>query len=137
MSAGARPLPSPDPDSGRFWDACAEHRLIAQRCGDCDAWRWPPAAYCPRCHRRGGTWHELPGTGRVESFVIVERAAGAAFAAELPLVVATVRLDGADGVVLRSNVVGCRPDDVVVGMAVEVTFRHLSDAVALPLFEPV
>ena len=35
------------------------------------------------------------------------------------------------------NVVGCPPEDIAVGMPVQVTWEELSDGRHLPLFEPV
>jgi uncharacterized OB-fold protein len=47
-----------------------------------------------------------------------------------------VALPEQDGLRLTSNLVNCPPDDVHIGMPVQVTFeRH--DAVWFPLFEPV
>jgi uncharacterized OB-fold protein len=52
-----------------------------------------------------------------------------------PYAVALIDLD--EGVRMLSNVVGCPPDEVVVGMAVQVTWEALDDGRHLPLFEPV
>ena len=48
--------------------------------------------------------------------------------------IAVVELD--EGPHLTTNIVGCEPDDVSIGMAVEVTFADEVDGVALPLFQP-
>ncbi|WP_425567993.1 Zn-ribbon domain-containing OB-fold protein, partial [Postechiella marina] len=50
MSAPTKPLPRIDADSAPFWEAAAEGRLVGQRCGSCDSWRWPPREHCPECH---------------------------------------------------------------------------------------
>ena len=52
-------------------------------------------AFCPFCRHRGGEWIKLPGTGAVQSFVVVHRAFDPAFAGQVPYVVAHVALDGA------------------------------------------
>jgi hypothetical protein len=36
-----------------------------------------------------------------------------------------------------TNIVGCKPEDVKIGMKVQVTFEDVTDAVALPKFKPV
>jgi uncharacterized OB-fold protein len=46
-----------------------------------------------------------------------------------------VELD--EGVRLLSNVVGCPPEGVAVGVRVQVTWEPLSDGRRLPLFQPV
>jgi acetyl-CoA acetyltransferase len=52
-----------------------------------------------------------------------------------PYVLAIVELAAAPGVRLTTNVVGCPPEDVYVGMAVRVAFVQQGD-VWFPLFEP-
>jgi uncharacterized OB-fold protein len=53
-----------------------------------------------------------------------------------PYVVAIVEIDEQPSVRLMTNIVGCAPDEVYVGMPVRVVFeRH--DDVWLPLFQPV
>jgi len=51
-----------------------------------------------------------------------------------PYVVALVEL--AEGVRMMTNVVGCDPAEVVVGMPVSVTWEQLSDGRNLPQFQP-
>jgi uncharacterized OB-fold protein len=51
-----------------------------------------------------------------------------------PYVVALVELE--EGPRLMTNVVGCDPEAVSVGMPVHVTWEELSDGRHLPLFEP-
>ena len=53
-----------------------------------------------------------------------------------PYVVAIVELPEQDGLRLTTNIVGCDPDDVEIGMDVEVVFEEY-DGVWLPLFRPV
>jgi uncharacterized protein len=50
-------------------------------------------------------------------------------------VVALVSLS--EGTRFMTNIVGCEPDQVRVGMPVRVTWEELSDGRHLPLFEPV
>jgi uncharacterized OB-fold protein len=50
---------------------------------------------------------------------------------------AVVLVDLAEGVRMMSNVVGCPPEAVTVGMDVRVAWLPLSDGHHLPQFEPV
>jgi hypothetical protein len=54
--------------------------------------------------------------------------------AEEPFAVALIELE--EGVRMLSNVVGCPPDDVAVGMEVAVTWEPMSDGRHLPQFSP-
>ena len=38
---------------------------------------------------------------------------------------------------MLTNLVGCPPEEMRVGMQLEVTFRRMSDEVTLPLFRPL
>ena len=60
--------------------------------------------------------------------------AGAAFAQGEPFCIALVDLE--EGVRMMTNVVGCPPGDVSIGMAVTVTWEPLSDGRQLALFRP-
>lgn len=133
----AKPLPLLDADNKPFWDACAAHRLVAQRCADCGSWRWPPCGVCPACRSWRAEWVGLSGHGVVSSFVIVHRPAHPGFADRLPYSVALVTLDGTGGgVVMVTNIDGCPPGEVTVGMAVRVVFHDMRGDFVLPTFVP-
>jgi uncharacterized OB-fold protein len=51
-----------------------------------------------------------------------------------PYVVALIDLDA--GVRMMSNVVGCTPEEVAVGMRVALDWEPLSDGRHLPVFHP-
>ena len=59
----------------------------------------------------------------------------AGFRDTLPYVMAYVELD--EGVRLLTNLVGCKPEEVKIGMPVEVTFEDATAEVSIPLFRPV
>jgi len=42
-----------------------------------------------------------------------------------------------EGVRLLTNLVGCKPEEVKIGMPVEVTFEDATAEVSIPLFRPV
>lgn len=130
-----RPQPAPDADSRSFWEGCGRGELLGQRCGQCGVWRWPPRRHCPHCHAADPVWQELPGTGKVVGFTVVHRAMEPAFAAEIPLAVVHVELDGTDGeMVLMSNLQAGEWERVRVGSSVTVLFRRGDQETALPLF---
>ena len=53
-----------------------------------------------------------------------------------PYVVAIVELPEQPGLRMLTNVVGCDPDAVRSGMAVELDFQRLADDLWLPVFRP-
>ena len=54
----------------------------------------------------------------------------------VPYVIAIVELEEAPYVRLTTNIVGCAPEAVHIGMPVRVRFEQVEDT-WLPLFEPV
>jgi uncharacterized OB-fold protein len=132
---GAKPRPGPpaDLEQNPFWEAAAEGRLLVQRCGECGAAQLYGRAWCRRCHGAVG-WVEASGLGRVHTFTVVRQHHSRSFRHLLPLVVALVDLD--EGARLMTNLVGVDPEEVSVGLRVQVRFERTGDGAVLPLFEP-
>jgi uncharacterized OB-fold protein len=126
------PLPAITEDTRPFWDACRRRELVVQRCTACGAFRHPPSPVCWRCRRFEHEWVRSTGRGAVFSHAVVHRAFGADVA--VPYVVALVTLDDAPGVRLVTNLVDVAPDDVRIGMPVEVVFDDVSADVTVPRF---
>lgn len=131
----AKPLPRVDEESKGFWEACQRHELYVQRCGDCAALRHYPRALCPSCLSARGEWIRCSGKGTVYTFTVTYQNLAAGFRDELPYVMAYVEL--AEGVRMLTNIVGCAPDAVRIGMPVEVAFDDVTPEVTLPKFKPV
>ncbi len=127
-----RPLPVADEDTKPFWDYAKKHELRIQRCQGCGKLYFPVSPMCPHCLHMGADWAKLSGKGTVNSFIIVRRAYHPAMPP--PYVVAIIEVE--DGVRMLSSVVGCKPEDVKVGMPVEVVFEDLSPQFSLPKFKP-
>lgn len=134
MSVNAKSLPPINPSTQPFWDACAQGRLLLQRCGDCGHLQFYPRLLCAACGSRTLEWAEVSGRGRVKTFTIIRRAVSAAFEPDAPYVVALVELE--EGPTLMSNIVGCDPADVAIGQPVRVTFEMRAQGIAVPQFEP-
>jgi len=132
----ALPSPQPErtPETGAFWDATADHRLLLHRCAGCDAVVWYPRSMCPVC---GGTDlrpFDASGRGTVYSYTVVHRSAGP-YRETVPYVVAYVEL--AEGPRVLTNVVGCDPADVAIGQEVQMVFSETGEGSALYRFQPV
>lgn len=128
-----RPAPVPDPDSEPYWSAALEGRLLVQRCGTCAAHQLYPRDRCISC-RGPVEWVEASGRGTVYSFTIIRQNYSRSFKHLIPYVVALVDLD--EGPRLMTNIVGCDPDSVGIGMRVQATFEQVSDQAAIALFTP-
>ena len=134
MEKPQKPVPVVNPWAKPFWDAARENKLIIQKCSDCGTYIFYPRIACPNCFSDNVAWVEASGRGTVYSYTIVENNAPSAFIADLPYVVAVIKLE--EGVQLLSNIVGCAPGDVSCDMPVEVVFEKLTEDFTLPKFKP-
>lgn len=126
------PLPQPTPFTASFWEACQRETLEASVCKACGHLFLPGGPVCPECWSSAIGTNALSGNGEVFSFVIYRRTYHPAIPA--PYVVAIIKLE--EGVRLVSNVIGCPPEEVYVGMEVQVIFESESDFI-LPRFTPM
>ena len=132
-----KPLPTPSPESKRYWDGCRNHELWLPFCRTCEKHYWYPRDFCPHCGSRDVEWRRSQGKGRVHTFAIHYRAFHPGWNAELPYVTALIDLD--EGVRIFSNLVEVAPDPkaILCGMPVEVVFDDVTDDITLPKFRPV
>jgi len=126
-------------ESAPFWEATRTGTLLVQWCTACDRGIFYPRAFCPTCGTGVGVgleWRTASGAASVASFTIEHNpaATGTTFSGGQPYVVALVDL--AEGVRMLTNIVDCAPGDVVVEMAVTLTWEPLSDGRQLPQFRP-
>lgn len=134
MRDGA-PLPDVTPEAEPYWEAAQREVLRVQRCENCDQYIFPPKLVCPYCHEDAFVWEESAGRGDLYTFSVVHHPPSEYWRDEVPYVIAMVRLDPED-VFLLSHLVNCEPENVSVGMSVEVTFERITEDVTLPKFEP-
>jgi uncharacterized OB-fold protein len=126
------PLPQPVPHTAPFWDACQRKSLEVSACNNCNHFFLPGGPVCPKCWSQDLGTRPVSGLGEVFSFVIYRRTYHPAIPA--PYVVAIIELT--EGVRLVSNVIGCDPEEVKIGMPVQVIFEQESDFF-LPRFTPI
>ena len=135
MAAPAtKPIPVPTRETQPYWEGCKQHELRIQQCAACGHSQFYPRLYCTACMSERVEWVTASGHGTVLSFTIVYRPVTQAFAADVPYVVALITLD--EGPQLMSNVVGCAPETVHIGMPVEVTFEDWTEEISVPKFKP-
>lgn len=126
------PLPEPDSFARPFWDACERFQLEVPMCLSCGHLFLPGAVNCPECWSEDLGTRTLSGIGTVFTFAVYRRTYHPAIPA--PYVVALVELH--EGLRLVSNIVGCVPEDVQIGMTVQVKFEREGNF-TLPRFIPV
>lgn len=134
----ARPTPHPSPVSRPFWEACARHELVLQRCTACDATVFYPRTVCPSCSSDRLDWVPVSGLATLYSYTVARRPTHRKLADRVPYVIAIVELD--EGPRMTSTVVGTDPDDLAVGLRLRVDFEDDPEdgaGVSFPVFRVV
>ena len=130
-----KPVPQPTPETKPYWDAAKRHELSIQRCTACGKHYFYPRPYCPHCLSDKTEWTTVSGKGTLLTYVINHRPAPG-FENEAPYVIAIVKLD--EGPHLMTNIVQVepKPENLPVGLPVEVVFDDVNDEIAVPKFKP-
>ena len=127
-----RVLPTTEELSGFFWTSGADGKLRFLRCTSFSYLIHPPAPICPKCHSRDAEPAVVSGRGTLHSFTVNHQpwdGAGDVY------VIGLVEIEDQADVRLTTNIVGIEPDDVRIGMPVEVVFED-HDPVFIPVFQP-
>ena len=120
-------------DNAWWWEGIKRGELLIQQCSGCGALRHPPRPMCGTCQSVKWAAVAAKGRGTVYSYTIVHYPKFPGF--EYPLACAVIEL--AEGTRIVSNVVGCDPDDVRIGMPVVLSIENVDAEMKLPLFRPV
>jgi uncharacterized OB-fold protein len=132
-----RVLPRVTPANEHFWRGGRDDRLLILRCQACGYWIHPPSPVCPACLATELAPEPVSGRAEVHAHTVNEYQWIPGF--DPPYVIAIVELPEQEGLRLTTNIVGCPPAEVGMGMRVRVTFQHYDEngyEVWLPLFTP-
>jgi hypothetical protein len=108
------------PGESAYLRGLAEGRLLGQRCGVCGQVYIPPRGTCPADGVPTHDEVELPDSGTVTSFCIVNVGYPGQRVTP-PYVAAAVLLDGAD-IAFQHLILGCDPSEVRMGMRVRAVW---------------
>jgi uncharacterized protein len=125
----AVPIPQPDRDTAPYWQALAEGRLVLQRCADCGRWTWPARPICSGCFGFALVWEGAAGTGEVYSWIVTYQPYSAALAAIVPYVVALVRIDEQDDIMIPGRFAS--DAEIHQGMRVRMATEKASDDIGI------
>lgn len=129
-----KPLPHPNEISQPFWDAAKRHELQVQRCNACGIHIFYPREACSDCLAADLIWIPVSGKGKLYSYTIAQAPTHPAFADDVPYVIAIVELE--EGPHITTNLVGCQPDQVTIGMPVVASFEDVNAEMTLVKFRP-
>ena len=119
-------------DNKWWWDAVDEGKMLIQRCKNCGTLRHPTRPMCGECQSTEWDYIESSMEGEVFSFVEMHYPKFPGY--PYPLICAVISLK--EGTRIVSNIVGCDPDDVFIGMKVKGKVEQVDEATMLPQFYP-
>ncbi|GBD11030.1 hypothetical protein HRbin23_00680 [bacterium HR23] len=128
-------LPAISGETRPYWEACKRGELLIQKCQKCGKYQFYPRGFCSHCWaNEPPQWVKASGKGKVYTFTVTYQNRSPGYAEEVPYVLALVELE--EGVRMFTNILECKPEDVRIGMPVEVVFRKVTDQVTIPYFRP-
>jgi hypothetical protein len=131
--AAARPLPfTEDEDTGGFWQAAAEHRLVVCCCDQCGATLHLPKSYCHHCGSWDVGWREVRPEGLLYSWTVLRHSIHESFPA--PCTIVLVQLAEDPSVRFVGHLPGA--PELQVGMPMRVRFEDVEPGVTIPQWEP-
>jgi uncharacterized protein len=130
------PSPIADFDAEEFWAGCNRGELLMQRCAECKKFRWLPRPMCPSCHSLAAEWVKMNGRGKVYSWTIITHPVHPAAVSRVPYNVVQVQLDEDPELILVTNLIDIRNEDIRIDMPVQVVFEQHEPGVKLPKFKP-
>ena len=128
-----KPLPTIVGETRPFWQMCRQGQLLIQRCDSCREYQFYPRGICAGCWSGDIQWVASSGRGTVWTFTVTYQNRTTGFD-HGPYVLALVELE--EGVRMFTNILECEPQDVKIGMPVEVTFVQVTDQITVPYFKP-
>lgn len=112
-------MPTANPETQRFWDACNEGKLLLGACRSCGKHHYYPRPFCPHCGTDDVEWVESAGIGEIHTFTVMRRMAPVR-------VLCMVWLK--EGVRMLSVLRTDNPEDVRIGQEVRLAFADSEEA---------
>jgi uncharacterized OB-fold protein len=129
-----RPLPIITETEKGFWQGAKRHQLMLYRCSNCGSYYNPPT-HCLACDIPQMGWVRASGKGKVYTYIVYHVAYHTSWQKYLPYNVAWVELE--EGPLIMTGIVGCKLEEISIGMPVEVTFEDVTEEITLPKFKPI
>ena len=126
MTDVPRLAPWPGPINQEHYDGLKRHELLLQKCSDCGKFRWWPIEMCPFCNSFNYEWTRCSGRGTVHSYTIQHATM------PYPWPVLLVELEEGPRLVTHGLM---SPEEVYIGMPVEVDYEPISDDMTLHAFK--
>jgi uncharacterized OB-fold protein len=132
------PLPHASWETRGYWEGAGRGEIVLQRCRSCGVVQHKPRGVCASCLAGDIEHFVASGRGTVYTYTVTNQNQAKGFAEACPYVMAYVELE--EGPRLLTNIVGCDPADVSIGLPVVADFatqdRDDGEMFAVPRFTP-
>jgi uncharacterized OB-fold protein len=132
----SKPTPVPDDLTRPFWEGARRHELVLQRCTACGTYIHPPRVACRVCQNLEFAPEVVEPRGVVYSYTVSHVPFVPGFEREPPFTLVLVDLDAQPGTRLPTALRDCPPEEVTVGMPVDLVFLDVTDTLTLPYAVP-
>ncbi|MFX0094037.1 MAG: Zn-ribbon domain-containing OB-fold protein [Candidatus Hodarchaeota archaeon] len=116
----------------KYWEGLKNRQLLAQKCKECEEVFFPPRARCPECLSNQFKWIELSGKGELYSWSEIfmpPLAFGTSY------VLGIIDLEEKVGrIITRIEV---QPEELKIGMKVEIDYVDVTKDLTLCIFKPL
>jgi uncharacterized OB-fold protein/acyl dehydratase len=119
-------------DNQWWWEGIERGELLIQKCAKCGVLRHPPRPMCPECQSTEWTGQKASGRGTVYSYTVLHYPKFPGY--EFPLVCGLIELE--EGTRVVTNIEGCEPGAVKIGMPVKLSIEKVDGSLTLPVFRP-
>lgn len=124
--------PAVTEETAPFWDAAREGRLVVEQCAACGTASFPARGICRACRNRDMVPLEITSRGVVYSYTVNHQRWRADL--DVPFAIVLVEFPDHPGVRVAGRVRGVDPEDVRIGMEVDVGFEAGTDDFMIPSF---
>ncbi|ANY21853.1 Zn-ribbon domain-containing OB-fold protein [Gordonia terrae] len=132
---GLRPVVD-DPETGGFFAAAADRRLVVQTCRTCNHQQHPPRPRCRSCHGDDLDWADVPQAGTVHTWTVVEHQINPHYPVPYTSVLVDVEPRPGEPVIRFLGHIAGRPA-IHVGDPVRTVFVDLDESITIPNWELV
>jgi uncharacterized OB-fold protein/acyl dehydratase len=119
-------------DNQWWWEGINRGELLIQKCSKCGTLRHPPRPMCPECQSTEWTGQKAKGRGTVYSYTVLHYPKFPGY--EFPLACGLIELE--EGTRIVTNIEGCNPSAIKIGMPVTLSIEKMDDTLTLPVFRP-
>jgi uncharacterized OB-fold protein len=120
-------------DNAWWWEGIDRDEILIQKCNGCGTLHHPPRPMCNQCRSTDLGSVVASGKGEIYTYTVLHHPQLPGY--EYPLISALIALE--EGTRLVANVVGCKPEEVHIGMAVQGAVEQVDEVNKLPVFRPV